>query len=812
MKKNRPKDPFGEREAANYQNPIPSRELISQVLAESTGPLSFKKLLGTLLIAAGAEQEALRKRLNAMVRDGQLIVNRRGEYGLIDKMDLVRGRVQGHRDGFGFVIPADGSKDLHLTNRQMRKVFDGDEVLVCPAGSDVRGRREGKIIEVLTRNTHQLVGRYVNQGGNHFVRPDNPRINHDVIIPPGDTSGAASGQFVVVEITQHPDRHQKPLGRITEVLGDHMAPGMEIDVAIRSYGIPHAWPAAVQRQTAQFTPEVKEEDKLDRIDLRHLPLVTIDGEDARDFDDAVYCETKRAGGWRLFVAIADVSHYVSPASALDQEARTRGNSVYFPDFVVPMLPPVLSNGLCSLNPHSDRLCMVCEMTVSAAGKLSGYRFYEGVMHSHARLTYTQVGKILAEKGKRRSGIRKQFHHLLPHIDQLYALFKALRASREVRGAIDFASQETRIIFDSDRKIDKIVPAERNEAHKLIEECMLAANVCAAKFISGLAVPILYRVHEGPSAEKLELLFEFLRELGLGIKGRGQIRPQDFCDVLAKIGDRADAHLIQTVMLRSMNQARYQPDNLGHFGLAYPIYTHFTSPIRRYPDLIVHRAIRACIRSDKSSNKVRRHPDAVIGPLADNYPYAKADMLIIGEHCSTTERRADEATRDVISWLKCEYLQEHIGEEFDGIVSSVTAFGLFVELKDLYVEGLVHITSLPHDYYHHQAAHHRLVGERTRRVFRIGDELKVQVARVDLDERKVDLELVRIKPKRRNATVSAKAQDLTREYLADTQTRKVRKRPRKDTDTASQKAQPSAAKSKGGRKKRPKAKGAKKSIE
>jgi len=796
LTKKKLEDPFHEREAANYQNPIPSRELISKVLGKSAGPLSFKKIVGELRIDTAEKKEALKKRLGAMVRDGQLIENRRHEYGPVAKMDLVRGRVQGHRDGFGFVIPSDGSADIYLANRQMLKVFDGDEVLVSPGGSGFRGRREGKIIEVLAHNTFQLVGRYFSQGGNHFVRPDNPRLNHDIIIPPDGTRDAEPGQFIIVEITQQPDRHRKPVGRIMEVLGDHMAPGMEIDVAIRSYGIPHTWPADVQRQTSFFTAEVKEEDKLDRIDLRDKPFVTIDGEDARDFDDAVYSEPKRSGGWRLFVAIADVSHYVPPGSPLDQEALVRGNSVYFPDFVVPMLPPVLSNGLCSLNPNTDRLCLVCEMTISAVGNISGYKFYEGIMHSHARLTYTQVSKIISERGKGRSASRKHFCNVVPYIDILYKLYRVMRKAREARGAIDFETKETRIVFDGARKIEKIVPIERNEAHKLIEECMLSANVCTAKFLESQEIPALYRTHEGPNEEKLKMLREFLGELGLGMTGSGEVTPRDYSNILAQVGDRPDAHLIHTVMLRSMNQARYQPDNLGHFGLAYPAYTHFTSPIRRYPDLITHRAIRAFIRSDAVGNKIRRCSKTKREPFANNYPYAKAELVHFGEQCSSTERRADEATRDVISWLKCEYLQEHVAEEFDGVVSSVTTFGLFVELKDLYVEGLLHITSLPSDYYHHEAAHHRLVGERTRRVFRIGDELRVQLVRVDLDERKIDFELVRIKVKRRGVRTSKKAHEQTEGHVAESKGRKIRKRPvQRVAEEKSKKLGPVAAKNK-----------------
>ncbi len=736
-----PQDPYAAREAAKYENPVASRELILDVLEDSSGPMSHPALCKHFNLDDEDSIEALRRRLIAMERDGQLMRNRRGAYGRVDKMDLVRGRVQGHRDGFGFVIPTDGSADIYLTNRQMRKVFDRDEVLVRLEADTFRGKREGSIVEVLSHNTDQLVGRLSIERGVHVVKPDNPRIGHDILIPPDQTHSANHGQFVVVEIIQQPDRRSMPAGRIVEVLGDHMAPGMEIDVAIRSHDIPHEWPQAVQEQAAAISDQVRDEDKVNRIDLRNLPLVTIDGEDARDFDDAVFCE-RISNGWRLLVAIADVSHYVSVNSALDQEAQVRGNSVYFPDYVVPMLPEVLSNGLCSLNPKVDRLCMVCEMTVSTSGRIGEYKFYEGVMHSKARLTYNQVGQIIDEQGSDSSELRQTFSHVVPHLDELHKLYRALRKAREARGAIDFETQETRIIFDRNRKIEDIIPVTRNDAHKLIEECMLAANVCTANFLDAHNLPCLYRIHEPPKAEKLEMLHEFLGENGLSMNYSGDISPANYQEVLQSITDRPDAHLIQTVMLRSMNQAVYSPENKGHFGLAYDAYAHFTSPIRRYPDLLVHRAIRSVIRSNVDSRSVQRHPDAK--PLLKNliYPYEMSDMIGLGEQCSMTERRADDATRDVVSWLKCEYLRDKVGEVYDGIVSSVVGFGLFVELKDVYVEGLVHITALPQDYYHYDAAHHRLVGERTRRTFRLGDEIRVQVVRVDLDERKVDLEMIR----------------------------------------------------------------------
>ncbi len=771
-------DPYAEREAEKYSNPIPSREFILEILENSKGPLTLKYLIKALEISSDDSKEALRRRLIAMVRDGQLISTRQGAFGKVDKMSLVQGLVQGHRDGFGFVIPTDGSEDIYLSNRQMRKVFNGDEVLVRPGKKDFRGRTEGAIVEVIKHNTWQLVGRFNNEQGVYFVQPDNPKIVQEILIPREEIGEAKDGQLVTIEIIQQPDKKQRALGRVTEILGEHLAPGMEIDVAIRSHGIPHEWPKDVSDLIQSYSPEVSDKDKTHRVDLRELPLITIDGEDARDFDDAVYCERKSSGGWRLYVAIADVSHYVQIDSGLDQEARARGNSVYFPDFVVPMLPEVLSNGLCSLNPNVDRLCMVCEMTISEAGRISGYKFYEGVMHSYARMTYTQVGQYL-EQNKQRDFSDLYDSTLRDVFDELYSLYGALLEQRKLRGAIEFETSETRIIFGKDRKIKQIVPTTRNDAHRIIEECMLAANVCAAKFLEHHQIDSLYRIHEPPREDKLENLKLYLSELGLSFKGE-LVSSQEYGRVLGLIKDRPDAHIIQTVMLRSMNQAVYQPENKGHFGLSYPSYTHFTSPIRRYPDLMVHRAIRAVIKSTLETNKVVRVKGVRRRKFESLYPYNETAMFAIGEQCSMTERRADDATRDVISWLKCEYLQQHVGEEYSGVVSAVTGFGLFVALNDMYIEGLVHITSLPQDYYRFDMSKHRLVGERTSQVFRLGDELRVRVVRVDLDERKIDFELVGYqstskKQKREKVKVSEKAKQLAEDYEKEKEHRVVRKR-------------------------------------
>lgn len=778
-------DPNAAREAKKYDNPIPSREYIMQHLSDCGKPLSHPQLCDALQLTDETSIEALRRRLRAMERDGQLIKDRRDCYGLVDRMDLIAGKVSGHRDGYGFLIREDGGEDIFLHNRQMKRVFDGDRVLVRSADYDRRGRLEGKIVEVLEHNTQQLVGRFYREGNIGFFESENQRITHQIAIAPEDDKGVQDGYYVLVEIIQQPGPRHMPRGRITEVLGEHMAPGMEIDVALHNYDVPHKWPDDVTAEANQLGAQVAEDDKKGRVDLRNKPFVTIDGEDARDFDDAVFCEAKKSGGWRLYVAIADVSHYVKPGAPLDEEAHQRGNSVYFPGYVVPMLPEALSNGLCSLNPKVDRLAMICEMTISAAGNISGYQFYEGLICSHARLTYTQVGALLQEpESKLGMLVNKEFSELVPHLYELYGLYKVLREARRQRGAIDFETTETRIDFGPERKIEQIVPVFRNDAHKLIEECMLCANVATARFVETVKKPGLFRVHLGPREKKLENLRSYLGELGLQMPGGNKPEPSDYQQLLESISDRPDANVIQTMMLRSMSQAVYTPDNEGHFGLGYKAYGHFTSPIRRYPDLLVHRLIRAVIRSGTDAGRrVRRVEGAASTVFQKAYPYDTEKMLALGEHCSMTERRADDATRDVVSWLKCEYIQNCVGDEFDGVISAVTNFGAFVELKDIYVEGLIHVTALPGDYYHYDAPKQRLIGERTRTVYRLGDELKVRVVRVDLEDRKIDFELVK-------QVKSAKRKESVRSLLAAGKIGADKKSGAKNNSKTSSKSTPS----------------------
>jgi len=698
---------------------LPERQQILDFLTECNKPRSLRHIAEALGMRTSDERKALNRRLQAMQRDGQLIKNRREGYGLVNKMDLLHGRVIGHADGYGFVVVEEGGEDLYLSPREMRRILHGDRVLARIVGIDKRGRREGAVVEILERANHQIVGRYYRKGNIGFVVPDNKRLHQDVLIPA--KSKAKSGWYVVINITQQPDKHTQPVGEIIEVLGEHMQADMATEVAIRNYNLPDEWPEEIPLATEKLTEQVSEVDKKSREDLCLLPLVTIDGDDARDFDDAVYCEPQ-GSGWRLLVAIADVSHYVHLDTALDNEANNRGNSVYFPQRVIPMLPEILSNGLCSLKPEVDRLCLMCELNIDKQGKVKRHRFFEAVMQSAARLTYNEVAGIVIEQDK---SLCKKYNALLPHLKNLFKLYQLINKQRQANAVIEFDSSESRFEFDEQGNIKSIHSFKRNDAHRLIEEFMLAANVAAAEFLLKHEMPILFRVHETPKQEKLKDLRAFLGELSLELGGGEEPTAKNYAHLLKKIENREDAHLIQTVLLRSLPLAVYGAENIGHFGLAFPAYTHFTSPIRRYPDLLVHRAIRYLLKKNSSQG----------------FSYTQAEMHVLGEHCSMTERRADEATRDVVQWHKCEYMQEKVGEEFEGTISGVTSFGLFVELDDIYIEGLVHITALPIDYYHFDPIGHRLRGERSGRTFRLANRVKVRVTRVDLDEKKIDFELI-----------------------------------------------------------------------
>jgi len=697
---------------------VPSRELILECLIERGVPVPERELERLLHVDAH-QREGFARRVAAMEREGEIMRNRRGAICVVAKLDLVRGRVQGHPDGFGFLVRDDRGPDLFLGSKEMHQLLHGDRAVCRIAGTDRRGRPEGKIVEVLERGQRQIVGRLHREHGILFVTAEDKRLSHEFLIPPDEVRGAKPGQVVTAEIVAQPSKHAQPVARIVEVLGTYADPGMEIEIALRKHALPYLFPRQVERLCAKLPDGVTAEDGAGRTDLTRLPLVTIEGESAKDFDDAVYCEPLEKGAdsrFRLVVAIADVSYYVKHGDALDLEARLRGNSVYFPRRVIPMLPEKLSNGLCSLNPRVPRLSMACDMEIDANGEIESYRFFPAVINSHARLTYTEVGAML--EGDRSEAARRN-RELLPHIKALYQLYQRLAQARARRGAIDFETIETEMIFDDRGKIARIVPVVRNDAHRLIEECMLAANVCASDYLRGHRQAMLYRVHEGPTPEKLSALRDFLGSFGLQIGGGDDPHARDYAKLLARVKDRPDAQLLQTVMLRSLQQAVYSPDNVGHFGLAYESYTHFTSPIRRYPDLLVHRAIKAVLQKRR---------------------YDPGNWHDLGLNCSMTERRADDATRDVVAWLKCYYMKDRIGETFKGTISGVTAFGVFVALDDVYVEGLVHVSELGNDYFHFDAAKHQLMGERTRKRFPLGDRVEVTLARVDLDTSKIDFTL------------------------------------------------------------------------
>ena len=718
-KSSRKTDPHAAREAQNYETPLPSRELVLSALSEAGVPLSVSDLYQLLEISE-VEQPIFDKRLNAMEREGQIIKNRKNAYCLADKIHLIAGKVQGHPDGFGFLIPDDKSKtpeDLFLSNKEMSQVLHGDRVMVRMSGLDRKGRPEGKIVEVLERTTTSLVGRVIRGHGVTIVAAEDKRINQDILIPYHLDMNAKDGQVVMVELIEQPSTHAKPMGKVVKILGNYADSGMEIEIALRKHKLPHEFKPAAIKLAESYPQLVQPNDYKDRVDLREMALITIDGETARDFDDAVYAEPQ-GQGWRLVVAIADVSFYVKPGDALDIDAIERGNSVYFPRRVIPMLPEALSNGLCSLNPGVERLCMICDMQIDGFGIVKQYRFYPSVMNSKARMTYTKVADMLESP---LGEVAKEYAAIMSHVQNLNSVFRLMLAQREKRGAIEFDSSETIMVFNDEGKIDKIVPSYRNDAHRLIEECMLAANVCAADFLHNAQHGALYRIHEGPTLEKLALLRTFMGEFGFDVPGGNKPHAKDYGKLIDKIKDRPDAQLLQTVLLRSMQQAVYSPDNVGHFGLAYDAYTHFTSPIRRYPDLLVHRAIKAVLKGEKYNAKWQD----------------------LGISCSMTERRADDATRDVTNWLKCYFMQDKIGEIYDGTVAGVTSFGLFVALDNIYVEGLVHVTELGNDYFNYDKARHEIAGERTGIKFRLGDRLTIKVARVDLETSKMDFTLASV---------------------------------------------------------------------
>lgn len=718
-------DPHAAREAERYAQPIASREAILTTLAGSDGPQTAEELAQKLGLTAPERFEALGKRLGAMVREAQLVQNRRGGYAPVEQMSLIVGVVIANPDGFGFLRPEAGGDDLFLPPYEMRKVMHGDRALANVTGMDRRGRREGSIARVLERRLNRLIGRFSFEAGIAFVVPDDKRIQRNVQIPADAIGGARDGQLVVCELTQAPDARRPPIGRIIAVLGDKLTPSLVVETAIHGHDLPSEFPQEVLDQAASVPLAVDESMLAGRTDLRKLPLVTIDGEDARDFDDAVYCESNREG-FRLVVAIADVSYYVRPGEPLDDEAQRRATSVYFPGFVVPMLPETLSNGICSLNPQVDRMCFVCDMQVDHHGEVTRSKFYEAVMNSHARLTYTQVWNAVGEQDEE---ARRQIGAQLPQVERLHQLYQVLAKARTTRGAIEFESSEVRFVLDNRGEVAQAGMLQRNDAHKLIEECMIAANVEAARYLLKTHIPAPFRIHERPPESKYADLLEFLKEFKLSLPPWSKVRPGDYTKLLKKVRERPDAALLESVLLRSQSLAVYSPDNVGHFGLALEFYAHFTSPIRRYPDLLVHRAIKYALTSAKP----------------EKYRYTPSEMAALALQCSERERRADEAEREVDERYRAAWMEKHVGSEFDGVISGVTSFGLFVELNESKVNGLIHVTQLPQDYYHFDPIRKTLGGERHGLEFRLGDKVRIVVLKASLEDRKIDFRLVEETP-------------------------------------------------------------------
>jgi ribonuclease R len=804
---------------SQYSYTIPSREEILGILRTASEPQNANSIAAALNVKPD-EIDGLMRRLNAMERDGQIKPDRAGVYQLSNSTSFIEGRVSSHRDGYGFLIPDDGGDDIFLPEKEMQKVLHGDRVQARIIGTDRRGRPEGTIVEVVSRANSHVIGRLLNENGVWVVAPEDKRIGQDIMLS-GSPGKAKSGQVVSVELTEQPSRFSQPVGKIVEVLGDIDDPGMEIEIAVRKFGVPHEFSEAAKKAAAKLPGEVREIDLADRVDLRDVPLVTIDGADARDFDDAVYCEPikiGRADGYRLIVAIADVSHYVKPNEPLDVDALERSTSVYFPRRVIPMLPEKLSNGLCSLNPGVDRLTLVCDAVITAKGEIKAYQFYPAVIHSAARLTYDEVATILANTKGTDAAKRPA---LVPHLLHLHEVYHALLKARHVRGAIDFETTETYIVCNANGKIEQILPRTRNDAHKLIEECMLAANVCAADLLERHKQPSLYRVHATPTKEKLNQVRTFLKQVGLHLGGGDKPSASDYAELMPKVKARPDALLLQTMLLRSMQQAVYSPENIGHFGLSYEAYAHFTSPIRRYPDLLTHRAIKAILlgkRYDPKgidtsvlnttvSNAARKQ---AVKDKAEGKQKKEGDLTIwdaLGVHCSANERRADEASRDVEAWLKCYFIRDKLGEEFTGTISGVATFGIFVQLDSLFIEGLVHVTDLGADYFQYDEARHELRGERTGIRYQLTDRVTVQVSRVDLDARKIDLRLVTepgIKTVLKNEARRADGEHQAREQKAsanDAVDEKPARRAKSTPPTPAKESRAPKAFAKAGKKKR-----------
>ena len=702
---------------------LPNREAIMNLLVTQSAPMRLSLIANHFKVTESSHLTALRRRLSKMVRDGQVIKNRRGSYGAIAKMDMVTGQVIAHPDGYGFLKSDDGGADLFLHYRQMRSLLHGDRAVVRVINVDQSGRRQGVLVEVLQRANKRIVGRFYGEGKGGYIVPDNKRLR-DVMIESDESVKATDGQFVIADLIRQPDKHVPPLGKVVEVIDNEMSPNLAVEIAIHAHDLPYQFSEAVQTELSAIDSKVDINQLPNREDIRAWDLVTIDGADARDFDDAVYCE-KDTEGWRLYVAIADVAHYVRPKGALDKEARKRGTSVYFPQRVIPMLPERLSNELCSLQPDEDRFSLVCELLINDDGSPREHRFFPAVIRSSARLTYDEMAAITVERD---AGTRAQYPHLLSPLDRLHALYEIMRGYRESRALVEFSSTEVKFEFDEQVEIIELVKVQRNDAHRLVEEFMLAANIAAGAYLEERNVPTLYRVHDSPSFEKLSEVLAFIQPLGINMDKPDKPSISDYAALLENAKSRPDAHVINRLLLRSMPLALYSVDNIGHFGLGFDVYAHFTSPIRRYPDLLLHRAIYHTLDS------------------TGNSAYAREELVKLGETCSITERRAESASRDAVQRMKCIYVHQYISQAkqpmvFTGLVSSVTSFGLFIEIDAICVEGLLHISSLPTDYYHYDSAQHCLRGESTGQTFHLGAVLQVAIANVDIDKKQIDLELL-----------------------------------------------------------------------
>lgn len=723
------RDPYYRREIEKYgKNPLPSREFILLWLEEQGKLLTFPQIVKAFNMSE-ARGDLLHYRIKAMIAAGQLMRNRQGFIGVSHKMDLVSGYVIAHPEGYGFLNVEGDIDDGFIPPQYMRELMHGDKILARIKHVDGQGRKDYVPVEILQRGQKRVVGKLLNNQGIFSVIPENRRLTQPIMIPKAALGDAVANQIVLAEITAYPSKHQQAIGTIVKVLGDEMAAGLEVAIAIENYNIPNHFSDAVRAQIEKMPDALQEADYVDRLDLRHLPMVTIDGISARDFDDALYAE-KRGENYRLFVAIADVSYYVKPDSPLDEEAYARGTSVYFPDRVVPMLPEKLSNGLCSLNPHVDRLCLVCELTITPSGQIKNSKFHQAVIQSHARLTYETVEKILFLQDPL---MQESFAQLRAPLEDLRAVYQILRTAREKRQAIRFDFKEAEFLFDSEGKIESIQARKELESYQLIEECMVIANVAAAKFLQKHKLIGLYRVHDKPSAERFEKVFNYFAKLGFKTPSFDTVTVEHFAHLLKKAEGRQDRALLEKMILRSLPQALYSSENRGHFALALSHYAHFTSPIRRYPDLLVHRAIRHCLQEESSEVSL--------------YSLEKMDEM--AKHCSMTERRADDASRDAMDFLKCEFMSHRIGDEFFGEISSVTSFGLFITLDEFFIDGLVHVSTLPSDYYHYDADNVRLLGERSGHSYQLMDKVRIRVVQVNIEDKKIDFELLEHQGKKLN---------------------------------------------------------------